>query len=57
MIEVAAPDCVGVDIPADHNYIITGDYGYMGSTVTRKEALEFAHMDADANGDTVQIEE
>lgn len=57
MIEVAAPDCVGLSIPEDHEYIITGDYGFMGSTVTRKEALEIAQFDADEMGDTVMIEE
>ena len=57
MIGVAAPDCVGVDIPEGHNYIITGDFGYMGSTITRKEAFEVANVDAAANNAQVMIEE
>lgn len=57
MIGIAAPDCVGLDIPEDHNFIITGDYGFMGSTVSRKEALDCAYTDAKANNDQVFIEE
>lgn len=57
MINVAAPDCVGIMLDEGHNFIITGDYGYIGSTVTRKEALDIAYEDAKENGDEVQIEE
>jgi hypothetical protein len=57
MIEVIAPDCIGLSIPEEHMYIVTGDYGFMFSSLTRKEALEFANMEAEEMGDIVQIEE
>lgn len=56
LIEVAAPDCVGVDM-GEHMWLITGDYGFCGTTLTRAEALEIANYDAAQNGDTVYIEE
>jgi hypothetical protein len=56
LIEVAATDCVGL-IEEGHNYIITGDFGYIGSVATRKEAFEIANEYAQSANAEVMIEE
>lgn len=56
LIEVSAQDCVGL-IEVGHNYIITGDFGYIGSTVTRKDAFEVANDVAACADAKVYIEE
>lgn len=56
LIEVAASDCVGL-IEEGHNYILTGDFGYIGSVATRSETFEIANEYAKSVNAEVAIEE